>query len=192
MHPVGPWGFGGLGREDLRELRGAGVLAAWVGWWDSRFENTRLRIVKTENAEEFQHLFSDLGGGLGRSAGTFRHSNEKPNDFPWSFTRNQVVRRNGTAHRQFEIINYEPIEDTPAFENITIDDARWMGRLIAQLSENQIKSALIASGFVPAEVRTYTEKLLSRRNHLIQDLQLANEMSLFPSNKAEQRISMSR
>ncbi len=191
LHTVGPWGFGGLGREHLRELRGAGVLAAWLGWWDSRFENTRLRIVKTEQGEELQHLFSDLGGGLGRSAGTFRHSNEKPNDFAWSFTRGGLVRRSGAAHWQFEIANYEPIEDTPAFENITIDDARWMGRLIAQLSERQIKDALIASGFEPAEVGVYSEKLISRRNHLIHDLQLASEIPPLLVNQTEQQISLS-
>lgn len=175
---IGPWDFSGLGREHLREVRGAGVLAAWLGWWDSRFENTRLRLVKTSAGEELQHFFSDLGNGLGRSGGTFWHSSEEPNDFTWSFTAGRPVRRNGKAAWRFEIKHYEPLTETRAFKEITLDDARWMARLIAQLSEEQITGALVASGFGSAEVRIYTEKLLARRDQLIRDVRLENEFPL--------------
>jgi hypothetical protein len=193
-HPatIGAWGFGGLGRENLRELRGAGVLAAWLGWWDSRFENTRLRLAKTENGPELQHFFSDLGGGMGRSGGTFRHSGEKPSDFDWSFTRSSRLRGNGKEQWQFAIVGYEPVENTPAFENITIDDARWMARLIGQLSEQQIVAALTACGFPSAEVRIYTEKLLSRRDQLIRDVQLTDEIPLLRPNGVDHHVAQKR
>ena len=148
---IGPWDFSGLGREHLREVRGAGVLAAWLGWWDTRFDNTRLRVVKTSAGEELQHFFSDLGNGLGRSSGTFWHSSEEPNDFTWSFTAGRPVRRNGKAAWRFEIKDFEPLTETRAFKEITLDDARWMARLVAQLSEEQITGALIASGFGSAK-----------------------------------------
>lgn len=179
MHSIGPWGFEGLGREHLRELRGAGVLAAWLGWWDSRFENTRLRIRKSERGKELLHYFSDLGVALGRSRGTFGNSSEKPNDFPWHFTQGKFVNRRGTREWQFKIVNYQPIQDTPAFEQITLDDARWMARRIGALSEQQIASALVAAGFHSAEVRIYTEKLLERRDQLVRDVGLEKEIPLF-------------
>ena len=170
---IGPWDFGGLGHENLRELRGAGVLCAWLSWWDSRFENTRLRVVETPDGTELRHYFSDLGSGLGLSGGTFRHSSEQPNEFASTFTRS--VFRQKQCHIQFP--GYEPIEDTPAFKEITLDDARWMARLIGQLTEAQICDALIASGFNPELVRHYTEKLISRRNQLIHDTQLDGEIA---------------
>src|SRR5262249_48496172 len=37
---VGAWQFGGLGHENRRELRGLGLLAAWLSWFDSRTDNT--------------------------------------------------------------------------------------------------------------------------------------------------------
>ena len=186
---IGPWDFDGLGRQHLRELRAAGVLAAWVGWWDSRFENTRVRLVQASGGPELKHFFTDLGSGLGRSGGTFSHSSEEPNDFSWSFTRGALVQRKGESAWRFEITDFEPITETKAFKEITLDDARWMARLIAQLSEEQVVSALIASGFDSAEVRIYTEKLLARRHQLIRDVRLEKEFSLLRTGEQNQRIN---
>ncbi len=170
---IGPWAFDQLGHEHLRELRGAGLLAAWVGWWDARFENTRLRVVETERGPALRHYFSDLGAGLGRSAGTFRHSSEKPADFASTFTR----RGERFGRGRVEFPGFEPIEDNAAFREMTFDDARWMARLIAQLSEAQISAALRASGFSDEEVSVYAAKLLSRREQLLLDTGLGDEFS---------------
>jgi hypothetical protein len=171
---IGPWAFGGRGHEDVRELRGAGLLAAWLGWWDSRFENTRLRVVKGPDGPTLKYFWTDLGGGLGRAGGTFSHTCESPDDFGWTFTKS--IRYGHTA--SFRIIDYQPVEDTPAFAEMTVEDARWMARLIAKLTEQQIVDALSASGFSSSEVHIYTEKLLSRRDNLLIDLQLTNEFTL--------------
>jgi hypothetical protein len=185
-HNIGPWDFG-HGHEKLRELRGAGLLAAWLGWWDSRFENTRVRVVKTSTGKILKHYFTDLGGGLGKAGGTFKHSCENTNDFGWTFTKSAPA--NGHSH--FEIVGYEPVEDTPAFAEMTIDDARWMARLIGQLTETQIIDALAGSGFNDDEVRVYTEKLISRRDKLISDLQLTNEFALLHPKQSDPKFPTS-
>jgi hypothetical protein len=61
IQSLGPWDFGQLGHEHRRELRGAGLLAAWLGWSDSRFENTRLKVRHQNGQTEWLGLFSDLG-----------------------------------------------------------------------------------------------------------------------------------
>ena len=71
-----------------------------------------------------------------------------------------------------------------AFREMTVDDARWMARLIAQLTEDQIEQALIASGFDSAEVRLYTEKLICRRDRMIVDLELDDEIAPLRPNGA--------
>ena len=68
---------------------------------------------------------------------------------------------------------------------MTVDDARWMARLIGQLSEQQIIDALEASGFTSSEVRIYTDKLVSRRDNLILDLQLTREIALLRPERTE-------
>ena len=168
---IGPWDFGQLGHERLRELRGAGLLAAWLGWFDSRFDNTRL-VVRTGSRPEFKHVFADLGGGLGRSTGWAGWRGELPDRFPDRFTRPEVRQGRGRMTIPFAIVNHRPIEATPAFREMTMDDARWMARLMAQLTEQQIVDALRASGFAERELEIYRGKLLSRRQHMLRDLNL--------------------
>jgi len=178
VHPIGPWDFGQLGHEDLRELRGLALLAAWLGWYDSRFENTRLKIVEANGRRQLLHWLSDVGGGLGRGDGFYSGRGELPNEFEWTFTRAPIARGKGRMTTPFGITGFKPIADTPAFREMTIDDARWMARMIAQLTEKQIVEALVAAGFDSARVKLYTEKLLSRRDRMIRDLGLDGEIAL--------------
>jgi hypothetical protein len=173
---IGPWGFDELGHEDRRELRGAGLLASWLGWYDSRFENTRLKVCETNGQLQFAHFFNDLGGGMGKAVGVISRPMERPELFPWTFTSARKVQGKGRMTIPFRIRHFEPIQDTAAFKQMTMDDARWMARLIAQLTEQQIVQALRVSGFPPEHVRIFAEKLISRRDRMIGDLELDAEI----------------
>lgn len=175
---IGSWEFSGLGHEDRRELRGAGLLAAWLAWFDSRSDNTKLRIERDADEVQLQHFISDLGGGMGQGKGWFSPHGENPNDFTWTFTEPRIVRGPGRMTTPFHIDHFKPVVPTPAFAAMTADDARWMARLIGQLTENQLREALIASGYDNAEARFYLEKLISRRDRMIRDLGLENEIPL--------------
>jgi hypothetical protein len=72
---------------------------------------------------------------------------------------------------------------------MTEDDGRWMARLIGQLTENQLRAALIASGYDNAEARIYFEKLISRRDQMICDLQLQDEIPLFRPTPVNRDLS---
>jgi hypothetical protein len=135
---IGSWDLNQLDHPDRRELRGVGLLGAWVGWFDSRFDNMRLKVIPGENGPRLVHFFSDLGGGLGKATGPVSRSCEGPNLFHWTFTRPPVVQGKGKMTRPFRIIHYQPIEDTEPFRRMTIEDARWMARKISQLTESQI------------------------------------------------------
>jgi hypothetical protein len=175
---IGSWEFGGLGHENLRELRGAGLLAAWLAWFDSRSDNTKLRLERDAKDVRLQHFFSDLGGGMGAGKGFFSPQGENPNDFAWTFTAPEIVRGPGRMTTPFRIEHFKPTIPTPAFAAMTTDDARWMARLIGQLTENQLRSALIASGYDNAAARLYIEKLIIRRDRMIRDLRLEHEIPL--------------
>lgn len=172
---LGSWDFGGLGHEDLRELRGVALLGAWLGWVDARFDNTRLKLIGSGDEPKLKHYFTDLGGGAGKRGGFFSWHPEEPDRFDWTFTKPRRAQGPGQMTIPFRM-NYRPIDSTPAFEEMTWDDARWMARLIGQLTEEQIVQGLIASGWDSAEVRLLTEKLISRRDKMIQDLELAGEI----------------
>lgn len=186
---IGSWEFSGLGHENLRELRGAGLLAAWLAWFDSRSDNTKLRIERDADDVQLQHFITDLGGGMGQGKGWFSPHGEDPNDFTWTFTEPQVVRGSGRMTTPFHVDHFKPVVPTSAFAAMTPDDARWMARLIGQLTEDQLRAALIASGYDNAEARFYLEKLISRRDRMIRDLGLENEIPLFRPHGQDHQFS---
>jgi hypothetical protein len=179
---IGSWEFGGLGNEDRRELRGMGLLAAWLAWFDSRADNTKLRLVRDAKDVQLLHFVSDLGGGMGAGTGFFSPRGENPNELAWTFTAPEIFRGRGRMTTPFRIEHFKPTVSTPAFTEMTIDDAKWMARLIGQLTENQIRAALIASGYNDAASRLYLEKLISRRDKMIRDLKLESEIALLRPN----------
>jgi len=186
---IGSWEFVGLGHEDRRELRGAGLLAAWLAWFDSRSDNTKLRIERDADQVQLQHFISDLGGGMGQGTGWFSPHGENPNDFTWTFTHPQIVRGPGRMTTPFRIHHFKPVVPTPAFAAMTVDDARWMARLIGQLTENQLRQALVASGYDNAEATFYLEKLISRRDCMLRDLGLENEIPLLRPHGQDHKFS---
>jgi hypothetical protein len=173
---IGPWDYGQLDHADRREVRGAGLLAAWLGFYDTRFDNTKLRRVGSKKHPQLVHYFSDLGGGLGRTTGLIAWHGEDVNAFPWTFTEPPLAPVKGRPGQPLRIVGYTPIVRTPAFAAMTIDDARWMARLIGQLRPGQIIRALTASGYDDATVRLYAQKLISRRNKMMADLGLSGEI----------------
>lgn len=168
---IGPWDYGQLDHTKRREVRGAGLLAAWVGFFDARADNTRLRLVGRKKDPHLVSYFSDLGGGMGKTAGVFSWHGENAQALPWTFTK-----PSGSSQK-LHIVGYRTITPNPAFAAMTLDDARWMARLIGQLSESQISGALTASGYTPEEVSLYTKKLLSRRDHMMRDLGLVDDVT---------------
>ena len=172
---IGPWDYGQLDHAGRREVRGAGLLAAWLGFYDTRFDNTKLRLVGPKKNPHLEHYFSDLGGGLGRTTGLLSWHGENVNAFPWRFTAPSGNEAGGHSGRDLKIVGYTPIVRNPAFAAMTLDDARWMARLIGQLHVEQITQALTASGYDAAAVHLYARKLLNRRNQMMADLGLGEE-----------------
>jgi hypothetical protein len=74
-------------------------------------------------------------------------------------------------------VNHRPVESTDAFREMTVDDAKWMARLIGQLTERQIGDALRAAGWNRDEGLPYAQKLIQRRNRMIEDLNLQREIA---------------
>lgn len=176
---VGRWDYAQLDHRHLRELRGAGLLAAWLGWFDCRFDNTSLRVrPSADGGSELLAFFSDLGGGLGRTDRAFGWRMESPNDFPWEFTRPPVYRGPGRMTTPLRVVRFHTITDNAAFREMTDADARWMAGRIARLTREQLLGALIAAGFDAAETKLYLAKLISRRDKLISDLSLAETHGL--------------
>lgn len=175
---LGPWSYGKLGHDTMREVRGIGLLAAWVGWFDPKTENTKVRYQVIDDQLVTQMAFSDLGNALGVTTGWFNWKEEVPHDFPWFFTQPPIRRGPNKMTTPFRVVGYKPSLPNPAFRAMTVSDARWMARLIGQLTRTQIVDALLASGVEGDELTAYAARLLSRRDLMIRDLGLEAEIPL--------------
>ena len=180
---IGPWDFNSSRHSERRELRGAGLLAAWLGWCDARFDNTRLKVVTLNGNTELRHYFSDLGGGLGKGTGFIGRKGESAEEMAWRVTRPaEVVGRHG-IFRPFRIVNYAPVDDNEAFAAMTSDDARWMARLLGKLTREQIAHALAACDLAAPAIDLYAKKLISRRDQIIRDLKLDDDVPLLEDSE---------
>ena len=191
---VGSWDYNSLGHAKMREVRAMCVLEAWLDNWDTRWANNRLYLVESKNgAPQLKHVVSDLGALFGNSNGFVRRVNghikfnvyqNAPNDFNWTFTHSQPAGKSTVPLR-----GYMPDSRANPFAEMNIDDARWMARLIAQLTEPQIKGALIAAGYDAPRARLIFEKLVCRRDRMITDFGLANDIPLFRTTPIDRRFS---
>ncbi|MBI4924990.1 MAG: hypothetical protein HY843_03615 [Bdellovibrio sp.] len=173
---VGPWDFNELGHDGLRETRGLGLIAAWMGWHDVRFDNNRLGIVKNSNGQyTLKHYLHDTGSVLGESAGIVKQSAEDADRFPWYITLGapQVNDLYGTFY--FKVVKFNTLDECFAFEKMSLKDAQWGARLISRLSSQQIEQALLGAGFSAAETVLLRDKLLARRFMVLWDLGLGEE-----------------
>jgi hypothetical protein len=191
---IGAWDYNSLGHTGLREVRGMAILDAWLDNWDVRWGNNRLKLLEAKDGTyRLEHDVADIGALFGNSSGIFRpvhgkwkqglYDNE-PNDYLWSFTHSQ---RSGKT--TVPIRDYMTDSKIAPFYEMNIDDARWMARMIAQLSEEQIKCTLIASGFDASTARLLLEKLVARRDAMVRDLGLSGEIALLRPNGVNKRLS---
>ena len=160
---VGPWSFGANGNEGLREVRGLAIFSVWIGNTDLKeSENNKLVLRELEDGDMHPfHVHHDIGHSLGRI------TNEQINAFPWD-----LARRSLTGKIK---LNYHSVWPTSLHRRVTYADARWMVRLIAQLTRHQIQQAVVLGGWPAPVAELLTEKLVSRRNQLVEVFDLLGE-----------------
>jgi len=157
---IGPWQWEDFDHPARRETRGLLAAAAWLGWYDCRFDNNRVALVRTASGQtELRHFITDLGAALGFSSGWFTYRYERPEDMEESVTARGWF---GDA----KIVHYKTLEPNRAFARATADDVRWGAAWLSRLSDRQIHDAAIGAGFDEARARVVVEKLHARLIHM--------------------------
>lgn len=168
---VGPWAVGENGIRGKRAARASLIFNMWVSNLDLKeAENNKLIIRKKGNDEfDFFHLQHDMGFAFGKR---FR---EKPGAYPW-----QLVKK--VSKRKIHM-NFNNFQKNSGFDHVTFYDGKWMVRLIARLSRAQIQDAVALGGW-PAEMdQLLVEKLIARRNQLVEAFELSSEFKSIPFDR---------
>ena len=156
----GEWKWDENPFEGTREFQGLKVMMVLLNNWDIKDENNVL--LQTDG--ELRYAISDLGATLGDTG-----------KWPllWRFTRS---RNDPKGFRGDKIIDEVKTDGRVDFEfsgkkrglfnDVTVEQARWAGRLLARLSDRQLSQAFRAANYTPAETRTLTAALRRRLNEL--------------------------
>jgi hypothetical protein len=69
------------------------------------------------------------------------------------------------------VFNHERKRGKKVLKGVTVENARWMGNLLAKLSDEQLSDAFRAGGFNDSETAVYVRTMRQR----IRELQQLNE-----------------
>ncbi len=144
-----------------RELQGLKVLMALINNWDLKDENNV--IISGATPDEVSYAISDLGATFGKTGSgalwRLKRSRNKPEDYLKSKFINGV--KDGRVEFTFSGVNNQ------MFDSITVADARWLGNLLARLSDQQLTDAFRAANYTPRQVSALTEAVRGRINELV-------------------------
>jgi hypothetical protein len=141
-----------------REMNGLIVLMALVNNWDLKDDNNKLVYVPGEGGGELRYVVSDLGATFGKTGGPISHSRNEPNKY---------IKTGFVEKVEGDLVRFDYHgKNSGLFDNIKIEDAKWVGDLLSQLSEKQIMDAFRAANFEPDEIEGLAYEVRARINAL--------------------------
>jgi hypothetical protein len=140
-----------------KEMQGLIVLMALVNNWDLKDDNNKV-VYYPDGGGELRYVISDLGATFGKTGGPITHSRNEPEKY---IKTGFVEKVEGNLVR----FDYHG-KNSGLFDNITVEQAKWLGDLLSQLSEKQIMDAFRAANFDPKEIEGLTYEVRARINAL--------------------------
>jgi hypothetical protein len=142
-----------------RELNGLLVMMALVNNWDLKTSNNEVQsATNSDGVVEKRYVVSDLGGTFGKTGGAISHSRNEPE----KYVKTKFVEGEKGGFVRFDYKG----KQADLFDHIPIADARWIGSLLAQLSDKQIEDAFRAADFTPEETQILVAQVKDRINQL--------------------------
>lgn len=150
-----------VGATEDRVARGSLVFNAWIKNKDMKDDNSRVGLLYNPETAAFDRIVefqSDLGC-------TFGHL--KPSGELNSFEEKMIMPMP-------QSINFvmRPLYVPDSWKSCTYADARWMALRICALSREDIERSVAESGWPWFAQKVAVEKLISRRNQLVENFKL--------------------
>lgn len=163
--------------DDTRELNGLKVLMILLNNFDARAANNRVIHVGSES----RYYVTDLGATLGRAGGLggTRTKNDLADFLSTKFVRG-VDARDGVVEFDYDTrprglghlsvlhpLYYRgEVNKEKAMRGIPVAHARWIGLLLAQLSDEQLRDAFRAANYSEGTRESYVSAFRERINQL--------------------------
>lgn len=173
------WGWQKNPFADTRELNGLKVLMILLNNFDARSGNNRIIYVDTRGRREARYYVTDLGATLGRAGGLggTRTKNDLVDFLSTEFVRgvedgavkfDYDTRPTGLGHLSVlhPVYYRSQVKKEQAMRGIPVAHARWIGSLLAQLSDEQLRDAFRAANYSEGTRESYVAALRERINQL--------------------------
>jgi hypothetical protein len=143
-----------------KEFAGLVVMMGLVNNWDLKDTNNKLIYVPggEGSAGELRYVISDLGATFGKTGNFITHSRNEPK----KYIKTSFVEKVEGGRVKFDYNG----KKGSLFDNITVEQAKWIGDLLSQLSEEQVKDAFRAANYAPEEIEGLAQEVLARINSL--------------------------
>ena len=142
------------------ELNGLIVLMSVLNNWDLKDDNNKILLVNNDGGQpELHYIISDLGATFGKTGGFLSRSRNEPEDY----VKAKFVE--GVECGRVRL-NYDG-KQTDLFGNISVSDAKWIGNLLAQVTDQQLQDAFRAANFTPEEIQMLVPAVRARINQLV-------------------------
>ncbi|MCA1565947.1 MAG: hypothetical protein LC803_09980 [Acidobacteria bacterium] len=146
-----------------REFHGLKILMALIENWDLKDSNNQVLYMKGE----LHHVVSDLGATFGKTGSQnspmallrqIKGSRNEPGDY----VSDKFIEAVEGGHVRFHFSG----KNSGLMRGISVSDAKWLGEILARLSDRQIEDAFRAANYTPDVVRLLTSAVRSRINEL--------------------------
>jgi hypothetical protein len=165
--------------SDTQELSGLKVLMILLNNYDATKANNRVIYAHTPGGREARYYVTDLGATLGRSGG-FGGKRTKNNLQDFLSTRFVMGVEDGAVEFDYDTrpsklghlsIFYPPyyrgeVKKEKVMRGIPVAHARWVGSLLSQLTDLQLRDAFRAADYSDDLIEGYTQALRERINQL--------------------------
>jgi len=149
------WSWSANPFVENRELQGLRTLMALLSVWDLSAKRNAI----ARKGDETSFYVSQLQTALGKSANLASNSSIAN---PTHYAEQKFIDKVKDATVFFHLKG----DHTSVVRNVKVENARWIGEVLGQLSDQQIADAFRAGGFSPAEIAVYQAAVKKRINDL--------------------------
>lgn len=183
-----------IAHEDRRDLRGARLIAAWLGHWDAREQNTMNTWLALDESDPdstpgyVQHWYLDFGDSLGQQRAGELASRRLGHAYllDLGYIAEDFFSL-GAIERAWDRARTEPGQElfgffgahefrpelwrtgypNPAFARMTERDGAWAARIIAEFRPEHVRAAVDAGNFSDRRHADYLYDVLLERQRAI-------------------------
>ena len=150
-----------IGRPEFQGLK---IMMAMINNWDLKDSNNVIVKVRGNKDDALFYMISDLGA-------TFGHASTTP--LFWRFTRSRNNPEKYAKSEFFQKVKGNRVvlhfggKNSGLMKDITVNDAQWIGSLLSQLSDQQLRDAFRAANYSPGQINLLARTVRERTNELL-------------------------